>query len=61
MNIKEITYSRTAKINTGNYENRDITIGVVVQVDGKEPNDVFEQTKMWVEQRINHDVKELKS
>lgn len=60
MNITEITYSRTAKINTGNYENQDISIGVVVQTDGGDPHVVFGQAKAWVDDRIKTNIKELK-
>jgi uncharacterized protein YlxP (DUF503 family) len=59
MNITEITYSRTAKINTGNYENQDISIGVVVQTDGDDTDEVFKKARDYVHAKLNHEIKEV--
>ena len=59
MNITEITYSRTAKINTGNYENQDISIGVVVQTDGDDTDEVFKKARDYVHAKLNQQIKEI--
>ncbi len=61
MNITEITYSRTAKVNIGNYENRDITVTVTVQIEpGEDADVVFEKAKEWAMSRLKHDIEMLR-
>ena len=57
MIIKELAYSRSAKVNTGKYENRDFHVGVVVQIeDGEDHDAVLARVRKWVKDKLTHDV-----
>lgn len=56
--IKEITYSRAATVNRGNYNNERIEVTVTAQIDGDAPDDVFEKLRSWAKAKIAADMKE---
>jgi hypothetical protein len=62
MNISELRVDKTAKINIGNYENRDISLGLTIQVkDDDDIEAVFSRASDWLDRKMKESVAKLKS
>lgn len=56
--ITEISYTRAATVNRGNYNNEKIEVSVTAQIDGDAPDVVFEKLRTWAKAKIAADMKE---
>lgn len=56
--ITEISYTRAATVNRGNYNNEKIEVTVTAQIDGDAPDAVFEKLRTWAKAKIAADMKE---
>lgn len=60
MRYTEISYTRGATINTGNYSSQRLELSATVQVDEDENvNDAFASLKIWVEHELKIEVKKI--
>lgn len=54
----KIKYSLGRTINTGNYENVKIEVGVEFMCDDSEVGEIFDKAKKWVRSKIKTEEKE---
>lgn len=55
--IKEITYTRGATMNRGNFNSERIDLSITVEVDARDPEAVYQQAREWVTARVAQDMK----
>lgn len=55
MKISEVTYSRGATINTGNFNSARVDISASARIDD-DPDGAFDRLKEWVDRRVAAEV-----
>jgi hypothetical protein len=62
MRISQLTYSRSMRVNLGNYESADCGLYAQAQVDeGDDPEAIMAELKSWVADHLRPDVEALRA
>ena len=67
----KITYKRSVKINTGNYENTDVVVGLEADLDPNEfesqieiqaaADELYGSMKAWVDTKLKHEIQRIEA
>lgn len=61
LNIRELTYTRAATVNIGNYESRRIEITATIQIDKEDDEEnKYASLRTWVLNKLQADIRDLK-
>ena len=55
--MTQITYTRGATVNRGNFNSNRVDISVTVEVDGANPDEVFATAQAWVKAKLAAEIK----